>query len=619
MGDDEPGPPLKRRVPGAARSGPAPSARRALPDTLIARMQAAVDAAHAAQGAAPATEAEPATEPLPRMQAAVAAQDWPASLSSNGAGRRGDAWNRRLAGSAAASQPEEIDAADDLSESYLAFDPDLTAGCADDSWADDIGLDGAGSDGTAPANRVAGAQPPTGGYASGWEAFRRDVEPGTGAKHERAAWWDHATQSGRTGRAIRPSRARQRLHPGTAMAPPTAPAPAAVPEQSPPPPRPPKPDRTDKPERAIRPQRAEPQRTDGLPRPGGQDQDTRASQAASGVLDPPLPPSAPSLAPSARPLAPSAQPKPPSAQPKPAAPRRSRRSIRRPPRPLLAGVVALVVVLIAAGVVALALTSRNNHNAASSDGSRARNIAARDIASAAAWVAAQVSHAAVVACDPAMCRALARHGFPAAQLRQLGHSASYPLTSALVVATPVVRRQFGTSLAANWAPAVLAGFGSGADRITVRVMAPHGALAYESALRADARQRKAVGVGLMTSRQISTTPAARSAMAAGDVDARLLIVFTGLASQYPIDILAFGRTWSGTTAGVPLRTAYVAEHDPAANMNQTAYAHGIIGVLRAQPAAYRPVHVAVVRLAGRMAIRFEFPAPSPLGLVSPSQ
>src|SRR5260221_1837881 len=49
MADDSPAPPLTRRVPGAARGGPGSPGRPVLPDALLKRMQAAVDAARAGQ------------------------------------------------------------------------------------------------------------------------------------------------------------------------------------------------------------------------------------------------------------------------------------------------------------------------------------------------------------------------------------------------------------------------------------------------------------------------------------------------------------------------------------------------------------------------------------------
>jgi len=214
-----------------------------------------------------------------------------------------------------------------------------------------------------------------------------------------------------------------------------------------------------------------------------------------------------------------------------------------------------------------------------------------------------------------MCQALAQRGFPLERIDELGQMRANPFASTIVVATPALRRQFGASLDADWAPAVLAGFGSGSEQVTVRVMAKRGAHAYSSALRADRRQRAAVGAFLAASSQVVTTPAARSALVAGDVDARLLLALTALASQHPIDILALGQTWSGASAGIPLRTADLAANDLAAYLPEPVYLQTMIGLLHLQPAAYRPVHIATVRFAGRRALRIEFPAPSPLGLL----
>lgn len=53
-----------------------------------------------------------------------------------------------------------------------------------------------------------------------------------------------------------------------------------------------------------------------------------------------------------------------------------------------------------------------------------------------------------------------------------------------MVSTPVLRDQYGTSLAAAVAPLAVAGFGSRAARVDVRVTAPGGA-AFKSQLAAE--------------------------------------------------------------------------------------------------------------------------------------
>src|SRR5580704_4283173 len=67
MGNDGIGAPLSRRVPGEARPGPGQPVRAVLPESVLNRMQAAIDAEHAhAEGRQPG---EPNTEPLPRVTA----------------------------------------------------------------------------------------------------------------------------------------------------------------------------------------------------------------------------------------------------------------------------------------------------------------------------------------------------------------------------------------------------------------------------------------------------------------------------------------------------------------------------------------------------------------------
>jgi hypothetical protein len=126
-------------------------------------------------------------------------------------------------------------------------------------------------------------------------------------------------------------------------------------------------------------------------------------------------------------------------------------------------------------------------------------------------VAGQVSGGAVLACDPAMCAALAQRGVPAGNLLVLGPGAGDPLGSAVVVETAAVRNIFGARLASVYAPEVLASFGTGAARIDARLVAPDGTAAYRRALAADIRTRQAAGAQLLRAPRITVTPSARSA------------------------------------------------------------------------------------------------------------
>ena len=160
-------------------------------------------------------------------------------------------------------------------------------------------------------------------------------------------------------------------------------------------------------------------------------------------------------------------------------------------------------------------------------------------------MASQISAGAIVACDPVMCSVLVGHGLPAANLLVLGPGAPDPLGSAVVLATAAVRAMFGSRLASVYAPQTLASFGAGEARIDVRAVAADGSAAYRTALAADVRARRAAGLQLLADPRVTISAPARAALAAGRVDARLLITLAALAANEPVQILAFGDDGPG--------------------------------------------------------------------------
>ena len=233
-------------------------------------------------------------------------------------------------------------------------------------------------------------------------------------------------------------------------------------------------------------------------------------------------------------------------------------------------------------------------------------------AQAAAWVAGQVSPDVTVSCDAAMCAALKAHGFPAGKLVMLGPASPDPVPSDLVVETSAVRAQFGNSLAITWAPAVLASFGSGTGVITVRVVAPHDAAAYQASLEADLTDRKRSGTALLNHSRITVSATARSQLAAGQVDSRLLLALASLAGHQPIDIVRFENPGPGASPGVPLRFADLAENIPPAHMDTAAYMRAALAVLSTTAARIGPARVVSGTLQGQPALQIQFTAPSPL-------
>jgi len=248
---------------------------------------------------------------------------------------------------------------------------------------------------------------------------------------------------------------------------------------------------------------------------------------------------------------------------------------------------------------------------------RAQQAAATVRTEAAAWVATQVSRAAVVSCDPVMCQALEKHGIPARGLHELQPGSPAPLRSDVIVATAAVRAEFGASLTSIYAPGVIASFGSAITRIDIRVIAPHGAAAYRSALRADLAARKKAGAELLVSPRISASATARRQLVAGQVDARLLLTLAELASQQMVSIVAFGDLAPGASPGIPLRYAYLAQASGGHGAGPAAQARQMSGFVHGLRGFFSTARIQTVRLAGHNVVRIEFTAPSVLGVLHP--
>lgn len=281
------------------------------------------------------------------------------------------------------------------------------------------------------------------------------------------------------------------------------------------------------------------------------------------------------------------------------------------------GMLGLVLVVFAAGALTVALirnaSSGSPSGGATGPGNTGLRAAAAVRTATAGWIAQQVSRGAIVACDPVMCAALQAHGFPAGSLLILGSSAADPLGSAIVVATAAVRSQLGSRLTSEYAPDTLASFGSGPARVEVMVTAADGAAAYQRALAADVRARQVTGRQLLHNSHIEAAATARSELADGRVDARLLITLAALAHGDQVRIVAFGGGNPGASPGIPLRTVDLVS---PAGTDATAYLDRVRQFLIAQRAPYLASNIAMVRLAdGRNVLHVGYAAPSPLGLL----
>jgi len=219
-----------------------------------------------------------------------------------------------------------------------------------------------------------------------------------------------------------------------------------------------------------------------------------------------------------------------------------------------------------------------------------------------------------VACDPGMCHMLEAQGLPAGNLLMLRSRTTGLRFCNVIVATQTVRNLLGSRILGQSAPAVIAGFGSGTARIDVRAVAPGGAAAYQAALAADWAARRKAASELMKSPRIRAGDAAMQELRTGMVDSRVLITLAALAASHPVNVMAFGDAAPGAAASVPLREMEITgARGPA---QSTAELRRMRSFVLAQRAVFLPAHVTLVRLAdGAAALRIEFGAPSPLGLL----
>jgi len=227
---------------------------------------------------------------------------------------------------------------------------------------------------------------------------------------------------------------------------------------------------------------------------------------------------------------------------------------------------------------------------------------------AAAWIARQVSSAAIIGCYPAMCASLQSQGVSASQLMPLGSKMTGVLGTDVIATLP----SDNMKLVDQYAPALIASFGSGSSLVEVRAVAAGGAAAYQSALRADLHARKSAGSQLLRNPRIRFRAVDATRLAAGEVDSRLLATLAGLSSQFTLRVTAF----SDSSPGAPLLfRAVTVESDGGGNGAATLAA--ALAMVSAQEAPYLPAHSAIVHHGtGPPVLLIEFASPSPLGLLT---
>jgi len=274
---------------------------------------------------------------------------------------------------------------------------------------------------------------------------------------------------------------------------------------------------------------------------------------------------------------------------------------------------ALVAMALGAGVT-LAFTRNSDSEPAARTTSGSASAIAQAAAgrrAAAAWLVSQVARSTYVSCDPTMCSAAQRAGYPVSQLVVLQSTAPDPLGGALIIATPAIQNQFGSRLASVYAPLVVASFGSGAERIDIRYVPPGGTKAFESQLPMARQHRIEGGVQLLNNKRIQASPTAKRQLLAGQVDPRLLITLSAIAGSMTdkaqLELVAFDDSSPGASVDVPLRGAEIGASTPAALST-------VLKFYEAQQTDYAPIGrpVIVKDKSGQQVVTVFYAAPSPL-------
>jgi len=225
----------------------------------------------------------------------------------------------------------------------------------------------------------------------------------------------------------------------------------------------------------------------------------------------------------------------------------------------------------------------------------------------------EVTHAAVVGCDPQVCAELTSQGFPFGNLVTLGPQSNDPIAAGLVVVTPAIQAQFGNRLASVYAPAIIASFGSGKARIDIRLVTPGGAKGYRATQRADLRARRTADALLLTNSRIEFSATARRQLRSGAIDPRLPMLIATMVQSHPVRIVSFGGSSPGGGPASLLRWVDVARVNRGAHLTRAAYLSWMRSLIHAQRAEYRPARSQqVTSPAGQTVVRIEYLAPSPL-------
>jgi hypothetical protein len=225
---------------------------------------------------------------------------------------------------------------------------------------------------------------------------------------------------------------------------------------------------------------------------------------------------------------------------------------------------------------------------------------------AAAWISAQVSIHTPVACDAATCQFLQTRGMPSVQQVEIGPGDATPHPGAVVVETPLLRTEEGSTLAAD-APEIVATFGHGSEQVALRVTSAGGTAGYLAAARQTLQASTRAGQALAAGGQVHMSAATRHLLVSGRVDPRLQSLLGKLAATRVVYLVAIGGAAPGATWPTMLRSITLIRFAAAKDLPAA------LAALRPLLAPYQATTTIRQLLPGDVVqLTIRVPAPSPM-------
>jgi hypothetical protein len=282
--------------------------------------------------------------------------------------------------------------------------------------------------------------------------------------------------------------------------------------------------------------------------------------------------------------------------------------------------LATALALTAAGLGFVLLT-RDSTRSMSTNGESpspsADAVAAADTtrSMAAAWIVENVAEGTIVACDPAACADLESMGYLATALVPLSIDNADVRQADLVMMTSAVRARLGPTLDQLVAPTPLAIFGTADASVEVREISLDGPDGYQQRWAADRADRLSAGRALAMARGLHLRGQARTQLARGNVDSRILTTLPPLLAAHDIWISRFAVSGPEGSRGI-LRIVEIDHIDGRKIQDGAGRTAFVVGYFRSQRPPFMPSAVEVSSGAQGLVLRVTYPAPSPLGLLS---